>query len=291
MPLDQAHDAPPATPRGFHKQMSFLDHLESLRWHITRVLAVLLSLVVVMFVYMDWIMDRVILGPLRANFVSRVLFCRISSALCLDKDFPVSLQATGPSEQFMKALVIAFVGGLVVGFPYLVWELWRFIKPGLYSKEIKAVRGVVLITSLQFLLGISFAYFIITPFTLNFFAGFQLAPDIQNIWRIGEVVGLIVQIALAGGLLFELPVVMWLLARLGLVGPRMLRKYRRHAFVVTLIVSGVLTPDPSLISQLLLALPMFLLYEVSIRITARVERRRQRQEAQARATLAVATPS
>ena len=271
MPLDQAPDAPE------QKQMSFLGHLEELRWHIIRAVVVLLVAMIVAFSQMQWLVQWVVLGPLQRDFFMTRLFCRLSDALCPGQQLQLTLQATDPTEQFSRAILISFVTAVVVAFPYLVWELWRFVRPGLYEREVRLTRGIVGVVSGLFLLGVFFGYAIISPFTLNFLAGFQLAPGVQNIWRVGEVIGLIVQLALAGGILFELPVAVWVLSRLGVVTPMFLRRYRRHAVVINLILAGILTPSPDVVSQLLLAVPMMLLYEVSIGISAREYRKRQAQ--------------
>lgn len=271
MPLDQQPD--PAQ----QKQMSFLGHLEELRWHIIRAVVVLIVAMIAAFSQLNFLVQWVILGPLQKDFFMTRFFCSLTPALCPQRTLELTLQATDPTEQFTKAILIAFATALTVTFPYLVWELWRFIRPGLYEREMRLTRGVVGVVSSLFLLGVFFGYAVIAPFTVNFLAGFQLAPGVQNIWRIGEVIGLIVQIALAGGILFELPVVVWVLSRIGIVTPMFLRRYRRHAVVANLILAGILTPSPDVISQLLLAVPMMLLYEISIVISAREYRKRQAQ--------------
>lgn len=272
--LDQLQENP-------EKHMGFLDHLEEFRWHLMRMALALVLAMVFMFVNLDFIIGQVILGPMQPDFVTFKLMCQLSDTMCLQGSIPVKLQATSPSEQFTRAILIAFVGGLVLAFPYLVWELWRFVKPGLLAREIRSTRGIVGIISSLFLVGVGFGYFIISPFTLNFFSKFQLAAQVENIWQIGEVISLIVQISLAGGILFEMPVAAYMLSKLGVLHPAVMRRYRRHAVVVNLVVAGILTPSPDLMSQLLLAIPMMLLYEVSIVISARVARKRLQAEAAA----------
>lgn len=258
--------------------MSFFDHLEELRWHVVRIVLVLIVSMFVMFGNMRWLIDDVIFGPLKKDFVTNRLLCRINPAACPGEKVPIQIIATDPAEQFTKAILIAFVAALVVTFPYLVWEVWRFVRPGLYDKEVKGTRGIVSMVSLLFIVGVLFGYYVICPFTLNFFATFQLSADVHNNWRVGEVISLIVMICLAGGLLFEMPVLSWALSKLGVLKPAMMRTYRRHAFVVILIVAGILTPSPDVMSQLLLGIPMFGLYEVSIWISAAVQRGQRRKE-------------
>jgi sec-independent protein translocase protein TatC len=275
MPLDQPESQ--LTPPNA-KEMTFLEHLEELRWHLVRMLVAIAVAMVILFAYIQELVQYVILAPFRSDFPTHRLLCYLNQHFCFQK-IEVQMQATDPTEQFTRAILIAAVAGIVITFPYCVWELWRFVRPGLEPQEIKALRGVVAVVSSLFLLGVLFAYFVICPFSLSFFASFKLAPDIQNIWRIGEVIGLIVNLSLAGGILFEMPVIAYVLARLGILGPAVMRKYRRHAIVGVLIIAGILTPSPDILSQILLALPMLLLYELSIRIVARVQEKAQKETA------------
>jgi len=173
-------------------------------------------------------------------------------------------------------MVLALATGLVVGFPYLVWELWRFIRPGLYRHERQALQGIVLWVSLLFFVGVAFGYGVLVPFMLRFFASFHLAAEVENIWRIGDVIGLVVQTCLAVGLVFQLPILLWGLSKAGLVSSQALRKGRRYAIAAAVILGGVLTPSPDVLSQLLLAVPLWGLYELSIWVVALSERRTRR---------------
>ncbi|GIV25175.1 MAG: Sec-independent protein translocase protein TatC [Bacteroidia bacterium] len=261
MPLDQDRDMP------------FWAHLEELRWHLWRPILVMIAIAGLAFWKIEWVVGRVLLGPLRPDFPTTRLLCRIGEC---PPSWPLRLQATHPSEQFVKAMVLALATGLVVGFPYLVWELWRFVRPGLYRHERKALQGLVLWVSLLFFVGVAFGYFVLVPFMMHFFAGFHLAAQIENIWRIGDVIGLVVQTCLAVGLVFQLPVLLWGLSRAGLVTSKGLRKGRRYAIAAAVILGGILTPSPDVLSQLLLALPLWGLYEVSILVVALSERRARR---------------
>jgi sec-independent protein translocase protein TatC len=255
--------------------MSFIGHLEELRWHLIRMFLVVAVLMVGMFFFLRDLMDYVVLGPMRTDFPTNRLACQLDADLCAAGKYigPIQFQATSPTEQFSKAIQIGLVGGLVVAFPYVVWELWRFIRPGLSRKEIRTTRGAVGVVSFLFFLGVAFTYFVILPFTFRFLANFTVMDEVQNIWRIGDVVSLITLFCLAGGLLFQMPVVAWVLSRLGILHPRLMRRYRRHALVVIVIVAGILTPSPDALSQLLLALPIIVLYEVSILIVGRNQKR------------------
>jgi sec-independent protein translocase protein TatC len=256
--------------------MSFVGHLEALRWHIIRsALAIVIAMVGV-FVFLEEFMRYVVLGPMQPDFPTNRLACYLDESLCASAPImQVTLQATSPTEQFGKAISIGIAGGLVIAFPYVVWELWRFLKPGLQEKEVRVARGAVGVVSFLFFLGVSFTYFVILPLTLRFLAGFQIMEGVQNNWRIGELVSLVTVFCIAGGLLFQLPVLTWILAQLGILRPKIMRKYRRHAIVVILIAAGLLTPSPDAMSQLLLALPIVVLYEVSIVIAARIHKRKE----------------
>lgn len=265
----------PEAPK--QRQMSFLGHLEELRWHIIRIVLALIVFMVASFFFLEELMTRVILGPLRSDFPTNRLICDIDPSQCTKGMYigPVTFQATSPTEQFSKAILVGLVAGLVAAFPYVVWELWRFIAPGLSKKERGMTRGAVGAISFLFFSGVLFTYFIILPFTFRFLANFQLMPGVENNWRAGDVVSLVSTFCLAGGLVFQMPVVAYILTRIGLLGPRMMRKYRKHALVVIVIVAGVLTPSPDAMSQLLLAAPIVVLYEVSIFISAGVKRKSQ----------------
>ncbi|MCS7188276.1 MAG: twin-arginine translocase subunit TatC [Bacteroidia bacterium] len=255
------------------REMPFWAHLEELRWHLWRSLMVITLIAGIAFWKVKWIVERVILAPLHTDFPTLQLLCKIGS--CLPAHYP-RLQATSPSEQFVKAVVLAMAVGLIGGFPYLIWELWRFIKPGLYRHERRALRGIVFYISLLFLVGVLFSYFILIPFMMHFFAQFHLSERVENIWRIGDVIGLIVQTCLVVGLVFQLPMLLWGLSQAGMLTSRTLQQGRRYAIAAAVILGGILTPSPDVLSQLLLAIPLWGLYEVSLLIVKLSERRRTR---------------
>lgn len=260
MPLDQERDKP------------FWAHLEDLRWHLWRSVGVIFVLAIVAFWKVEWLVGQVLLGPLREDFPTARLLCRLGQC---PPALTLRLQAVHPSEQFVKAMVLALAAGLVVGFPYLIWELWRFIRPGLYRHERRALRGIVLYVSVLFLTGVTFAYFVLVPFMMYFFGSFQLADSVENIWRIGDVISLVVQTCLAVGLVFQMPVLLWALSQAGIVTARGLSALRRYAVLFAVILGGILTPSPDVLSQLLLAIPLWGLYELSILVVRMGERRRQ----------------
>lgn len=256
--------------------MSFVEHLEEFRWHLIRSLVAVGVVMIFFFVYVQPFIEHVVLAPFTPDFwISRQL-CTWNKSLCFEK-IAVTFQATEPYEQFTRAIYISFIGGLIVAFPYISWEFWRFLKPALYEDEIRKTRYFSFVVTLLFLIGVVFGYFIISPFSVIFLSNFALAPGVENNWRIGSVIELIGQITLASGLLFELPVVAYFLGRVGILTSKVMRNYRRHAIVIILIIAGILTP-PDPFSQIFLGVPMYLLFEVSISIVKSIERKRLFEE-------------
>lgn len=256
--------------------MSFLDHLEELRGHLVRSIIAIMSLSVVAFVTTDYWFGTIILGPSKADFWTYQTMCWLErrfsiSGLCIDKlDFV--LQSRSMSGQFVMHITSSLVAGLVVAFPYVFWELWRFIKPGLYNTEKNMAGGMVGYVSILFSIGVSFGYFIVAPLSINFLANYKLDPSITNQFDITSYVSTLIMLVLGCGLIFQLPLVMLMLAKAGIISAQFLKTYRKHAFIVILITAAFITPSPDILSQLLLALPMYLLYELSILLTIREER-------------------
>lgn len=251
--------------------MSFLEHLEELRWHLIRSFGAILVFAITIGVNIQWFLKEVILAPFEPDFWTHAMLCKFREALCFDS-IDVDIIAISPPEQFLKAITISLVGGFIFSFPVFIWEMWRFIKPGLHSHERKGLRGNVLVMSILFFIGVAFAYYVITPFSIRFFSTFTISPGIENQWKIGKVIGMITNIALGGGIIFEMPVLVYYLSKMGLVTPQFMRTYRRHAIVVLLILAAMITP-PDWITQVLIFIPLIILYEVSIRISAVVTRK------------------
>lgn len=258
------------------KEMSFFGHLEELRWRLVKMAAVILSIAIVLFFYTEWIIDTIYISMSKPDFITYRWFCSagrffgLGDALCA-QEIKLQLQSIKMTGQFSTNIYFAFIGGIVVSFPYLVSQVWGFVRPGLKGNEIKATKGLVFWASLLFLIGISFGYFIIAPLTVQFFGNYTMSQDIMNIPTIGDYIGIITSTTFWTGLLFELPVVIFILTKLGVVGPDFLRTYRKHAIVVVLIVSAIITP-PDFFSQVVVAIPILLLYEISILISVRTER-------------------
>jgi sec-independent protein translocase protein TatC len=262
--------------------MSFLDHLEALRWHLLRSVSAVLIFSVAAFIAKDFVFGVLILGPSKVDFFTYRVLCDLGNylglpALCID-ELPFTIQSRQMTGQFSMHMTSSMVVGLIAAFPYLFWEVWRFISPGLYDKERSAARGAVFFVSFLFLSGAAFGYYVLTPMSINFLANYQLDPSIANEFDITSYVSTLSMLVLASALMFQLPVVVYFLSMSGLVTSKMLKAYRKHSIVVILIVSAVITP-PDVVSQLLIAMPILVLYEVGILIAMRLEKKRAIREA------------
>ncbi|GAB4047218.1 twin-arginine translocase subunit TatC [Spirosoma litoris] len=280
MPLDQLTDEEIDAEEG--KEMSFLDHLEELRWHIIRAVGSIFVFALIAFVYIEDIFRVVIMGPKNPDFWTYRMMCKLSEIsgytdLCVTK-LNFELQALGVSDQFTMALTSSAIIGLCFAFPYAFWELWRFIKPGLRSVEKEAARGAVFFVSLLFLLGLFFGYFIVSPLAINFLANYQITPDIKNQFDITSYIGILVTLSLGCALIFQMPMIAYVLSKVGVLTPKFMREYRKHAWIVILVVAGIITPSPDIYSQVLVALPLAMLYEVSIIVSGRIEKARLKEQ-------------
>lgn len=263
------------------KEMSFLDHLEELRWHLVRSAASIFIFAIAAFLAKDFVFHEVILGPSRTDFWTYRKLCELgeligSKVLCIES-LPFEIQSRTMTGQFTMHITSAFVIGLICAFPYFFWEMWRFIKPGLMNKERNITRGATFFVSLLFASGILFGYYIVSPLSINFLANYQLDPSIKNQFDVISYVSTISMLVLSCGLMFQLPMVVYFLAKVGIVTPAVMIRFRRHAVVVILIIAAILTP-PDVISQILVALPILLLYEVSIVIARIMEASKRRKE-------------
>lgn len=261
--------------------MNFLDHLEALRWHIVRSAAVIMVIAVVAFMNKEIIFDGIIMAPKNTDFWTYRVMCALSQKynldMCLDKvDFSVvNLNISG---QFTTHMWIAFMTGFIIGFPYFIWEIWRFVRPALSEREIKYSKGIVFFTSLLFAMGIAFGYFIITPLSINFLGNYKVSAEIANSISMDSYINTVTVLSLSTGLVFELPMVVYFLSKLGVITPQFMKTYRKHAMVVNLIIAALITPSPDVTSQLLVAVPLFLLYEISIFVSAGVMKQKAKAE-------------
>lgn len=265
--------------------MSFLEHLEELRWHVVRSLIAVIVFTIGAFITAPWIFQHIIFAPARVDFPTFVWLCNLGhffgsgDALCV-KEIPLRIQSRFMTGQFSMHIISSFVMGLIVAFPYVVWELWRFIKPGLYPRERNSSRGAVFSISFLFLLGVLFGYYIMSPVMISFLANYQISDMIVNEFDITSYVGTIVGVVFGSGVLFQLPIVIFFLTKVGIVTPAYLRRYRKHAIVIILIVGAIVTPTADPLSQSLISVPLYLLYEISILISAAVMRQKAREEAE-----------
>ncbi|SFU62240.1 sec-independent protein translocase protein TatC [Pustulibacterium marinum] len=259
------------------EEMSFLDHLEELRWHLIRSCLAVVIVGSVAFAFKRFIFDVIIFGPKDPNFPTYRFFCFLSQKLGLDETFCTTdmgfiIQNTGMAGQFSAHIWTSIWAGVIIGFPYLVYELWKFISPGLYENERKNARGFIFITSFLFFLGVTFGYFIITPLSINFLGNYSVSSEVKNQIVIDSYVAILRSSVLASGVIFELPIIIYFFTKIGLITPKFMRTYRKHAIVVVLILSAVITP-PDIASQIVVSIPIIILYEISIFISAYVLKR------------------
>ncbi len=266
--------------RDSENEMSFLGHLEALRWHIVRAVIAIVLFAVIAFLNKEIIFDDIILAPKNPDFLTYRVLCQLSEKYNLDMCFNkidfnvVSLDLSG---QFMTHMWVAFVIGFIVAFPYFIWEIWRFIKPALSSKEKKYSRGIVFFTSILFLLGLLFGYYIIAPLSINFLGNYQVSAEVHNTISLDSYINTVTILSLSTGLVFELPMIVFFLSKIGIITPEFMRKYRKHAMVVNLIIAAFITPSPDVTSQMLVAIPLFILYEISIYVSKAVTKNKLKQ--------------
>ena len=257
--------------------MSFLDHLEVLRWHLIRSGIAIISLSILAFICKDFIFDTVLLAPKDPNFFTYKFLCNISQslgmgdALCI-KESPFLLMNITMSGQFSTHLMTSLYAGFILAFPYVFWEIWRFIVPALKDSETRVTRGVVFFSSFLFLVGILFGYYVIAPLSINFLGSYQVSQTVANQISLTSFVTTVTTVSLANGIIFELPILVYFLTKIGFLTPDFMRTYRRHAMVITLILSAIITP-PDITSQILVSFPLIILYEISIRISRAVIKR------------------
>lgn len=257
-------------------QMSFLQHLEELRWRLVRSALVVISLAIVLYIFQEWIMHNIFLSMSKPNFATFKFFCKYFNIMCVD-EIPINFQSTTMGGQFSYALWMSFLGGVVLGFPFVFYQFWSFIKPGLKSNEKNVVKGMVFYVSLLFFLGIMFGYFVVAPMTVQFFGTYQITKEIKNDFTINSYMSTILSTVFYSGLFFLLPVIAYITGKLGIVSSGFLKKYRKHSIVVVLILAAVITP-PDMISQVIVSIPILLLYEIGIWVVMGVERKRKREE-------------
>jgi len=261
-------------------EMSFFDHLEALRWHLIRASVAILVFTGFAFAYYDWIFKNIIMAPSKMDFWTYRTMCDLGKMLHRDfcfSEIHIQLMNTEMAGQFTLQINSALIIGITLGIPYLLWEIWRFIKPALHDKERKAATGFVFYATFLFFLGVLFGYYVITPMSIHFLAGYEISPDIKNLFDIDSYLSSVSTLTLATGLVFELPILVYILANLGIMTPALMKSTRRYAVVVILIIAAVVTPTPDMLTMTVVSIPLFVLYEVSIVVAGLVEKRKQKK--------------
>lgn len=262
-------------------EMSFLDHLEDLRWHLIRIVAAIIICGTVAFIFKGFIFDHIIFAPKKMDFPTYQWLCKLSmfvgvenSTFC-GEEFPFIIQSRTMAGQFSAHIWTSIYAGFIIAFPYVIYQLWKFISPGLNDNERKTSRGFIVITSLLFFLGVLFGYYIITPLSINFLGTYTVSDQVSNEFDISSYISLVRASVIAAGIIFELPILIYFLTKLGLVTPEILRKYRKFALVIVLILAAVITP-PDVASQIIVAIPVIILYEISIYISKFVVKKEEK---------------
>lgn len=264
--------------------MSFVDHLDELRGHLFRsVIAIALGAVIA-GIFQKFIIKKILFGPTNDNFPTYGVICKLGKslnlgdALCMS-GLELKMQSTNVTGQFSMWFTVVLVSGLIIAFPYVFYQFWKFIRPALSKRELQNTRGVIFWVSFLFFLGVSFGYFVIAPYAINFFFNFQLDEMVENRWTINSYIDMMLPMILGSGLTFQLPLVMFFLAKIGMVTASYLSKVRKFAVVVIFITAAIITPGPDVISQLAVAIPLMILYEVSILLVRRVDKQRAEYDA------------
>jgi sec-independent protein translocase protein TatC len=264
-------------------EMSFLEHLEELRWHIIRSILAIVVLMIVAFIFKNFLFDHVILAPRSPGFITNRTLCHLADllhtpALCINSH-PFNLINIKMSGQLTTHITVAMVTGLILAFPYILWEFWKFFRPALHNNEAQHARGAVFAASMLFFTGVLFGYFALAPLSIHFLSSYQISGDVVNQINVRSYIGTLTSICLATGLVFELPIITFFLTKVGLVTPKFLSKYRKHAIVVIFILAAIITP-PDVFSQTLVAIPLLVLYEVGILISKRVMKKKEKERAE-----------
>ena len=268
------------------KEMSFLDHIEDLRWHLIRITISILACGTVAFVFSGFIFEHIIFAPKRMDFPTYKWLCEASQFIGINDttfcatEFPFKIQSRQMAGQFSADIWTSIFAGFILAFPYVIYQFWSFISPGMHVKERKHSRGFIVVTSFLFFLGVLFGYYIVTPLSINFLANYSISTEISNEFDISSYISTVRSSCLASGFVFELPIIIYFLTKIGLVTPQIMKKYRKFALVIVLILSAIITP-PDLASQVIVAIPILILYQVSIYISKIVVKNQNKKEKKA----------
>lgn len=265
------------SPQG---EMSFLEHLEELRWHIIRSVALVAVFAIVAFILKDFIFNEIIFKPKMPDFWSNRMMAKLGELVGTDvlkiNQNPLKLISLKMSDQFMLHFMVSIVVGLIVASPFVFFEIWRFIKPALYDKERKHASGAVFFTSLLFILGILFGYFLIVPLSIDFLTTYSVSPEVENQINMRSYISTVTSITFASGFIFLLPIFSYFLSKVGILTPQFMKTYRKHSYVVMFLVAAIITP-PDVFSQTMVAIPLLFLYELSIFISKVVVKKREKR--------------
>lgn len=261
-------------------EMSFLDHLETLRWHIIKAISSIIIFAILAYANSVWIWDNIILAPNSNTFWTSRMLIKLNNLMGMQSEglnkHPLQLINFNMSGQFMVDVWTSIIAGFIISFPYVVYQFWSFIKPALYENERKHASGAVVVMSGLFLMGVLFGYYLIVPFSIDWLGSYSISSTISNQINVLSYISSVTSIVIAGGVSFELPVIIFFLSKVGLLTPGFLRKYRRHAYILLLIIAAIITP-PDVLSQMIVSIPLVILYEISIFISARVEKANKRK--------------
>jgi len=263
------------------EEMTFLEHLEELRWHLIRAIAAVLVFAILAFIFHKIIFDEIIIAPKNPDFFTNKKFCEFGQIvnirkLCINSE-PFQLINIKMAGQFSTHIIVSLFAGIVIAFPYIMLEFWRFVQPALYSNEKKHTKGAVFSTSLLFLLGVLFGYFLIVPLSVHFLGSYYVSNQVMNQINLKSYISTVTSVCFASGIIFELPVLVYFLSKIGLVTPGFLRKYRKHSIIIILTLSAIITP-PDIFSQVLVCLPLIILYEIGIFISKRIADKDEKEE-------------
>lgn len=264
-------------------EMAFVDHLEVLRWHLIRSIVAVVICAIVFFIFSDFFVDKIVFGPTKPDFISLKWLCEIGRKLGISEGLcfsgaDVKFQETTMTGQFIASFTVAGIGGFVVAFPYVFWELWRFVKPALSDKERKGTRGVIFWVSVLFFMGVVFGYFVLTPLMVQFYFNYKLSKQIIIFPTFSDYLENLVYTTAGIGLLFQMPLLILALSKAGIITASTLRKYRRHAFMVILVAAAIITPTTDPFSLAVVTLPLYILFEISIKLAAKGERESYEKE-------------
>lgn len=267
---------------GPKSEMSFWEHIDALRGHIFRSVVAIFLAGVVFFANKKFLFDDIIFAPKNPGFITYKALCWIGNRFHIESicrtNFDYSITNMDLAAQFMTHIKTSFIVGLITVFPYILWELWRFVRPALYNNELKNLKGIVLLATVLFYVGIFFGYFVLMPMSVNYLGTYHVSPDVKNTINLSSYIDIVTSLVLLTGLLFEFPMIVFFVAKLGLIGPESMRKFRKYAIVGSLVVAMVVTPSPDVFSQILVAVPLYFLYEVSIFVAKYVVKQREKKE-------------